>query len=198
MDPIELSDDDDFAPMPARHGPKKVRAPALRRGHGRIKKPSLKSVESSMSDEQYRDLFGSDSSDVEDNKSDEEEDVPLRDLKRPKRMSSDEVVQVAGNAHKSLMTLLSSSETLLKEISSEKAKAASANADNVQKAGVIAKLTKELADLKKQCKKVTDEISLNPVMVGPCNLSVQFLRIDDASKFTRDRGFAGICQCKPD
>ena len=157
MDPIELSDDDDFAPMPAWQGPKKLRAAPLRRGHGRIKKPSLKSVESSMSDEQYRDLFGSDSSDVEDNKSDEEEDVALRDLKRPKLMSSDEVLQAAGNAHKSLVTLLSSSETLLKKISSEKAKVASANADNAQKAGVIAKLTKEVADLKKRCKKVTDE-----------------------------------------
>ena len=72
MDPIELSDDDDFVAMPARQGPKKVRAAAFRRGHGRIKKPSLKSVESSMSYEQYRALFGSDSSDVDDI-SDEEE-----------------------------------------------------------------------------------------------------------------------------
>ena len=158
MDPIELSDDDDFVAMPARQGPKKVRAAAFRRGHGRIKKPSLKSVESSMSNEQYRNLFGSDSSDVEDNDSgEEEEDVPLRDLKRQKLMSSDEVMQAAGNAHKSLVTLLSSSETLLKEIASEKAKVASANADKAQKAGEIAKLTKEVADLKKKYKKVTDE-----------------------------------------
>ena len=158
LDPIELSDDDDFAPMPARQGPTKVRAASFRRPQSRIKKPSLKSMESSMSDEQYRNLFGSDSSDVEeDNNSDEEEDVPLRDSKRLKYMSSDDVMQAAGNAHKSLVTLLSSSETLLKEISSEKAKAASAKADNAQKAGVIAKLTKEVADLKKQCKKVTDE-----------------------------------------
>ena len=148
MDPIELSDDDDFSPMPARQGPKKVRAAALRRGHVRIKKPSLKSVESSISNEQYRNLFGSDSSDVEDNNSSEDEDIPLRDLKRRKLMSSDEVLQAAGNAHKSLATLLSSSETLLKEIASEKAKVASAKADKAQKAGEIAKLTKEVADLK--------------------------------------------------
>lgn len=158
MDPIELSDDDDFAVLPARQGPKKVRAAAFRRGHGRINKPSLKSVESSISNEKYRELFGSDSSDVEDNDSgEEEEDVPLRELKRPKLMSSDEVMQAAGNAHKSLVTLLSSSETLLKEIASEKAKVASANAEKAQKAGEIAKLTKEVADLKKKCKKVTDE-----------------------------------------
>ena len=88
--------------MPVRQGPKKVRAASLRRAHSRTKKPSLKSLESSMSDEQYKNLFGSDSSDVEENSSDEE-DVPLRDLKRPRQMSSDEVMQAAGNAHKSLV-----------------------------------------------------------------------------------------------
>ena len=76
---------------------------AARRAASRSpKKPSLKSLESSMSDEQYKNLFGSDSSDVEENSSDEE-DVPLRDLKRPRQMSSDEVLQAAGNAHKSLV-----------------------------------------------------------------------------------------------
>lgn len=157
MDQIELSDDDDFVAMPARQGPKKVRAAAFRRGHGRIKKPSLKLVESRMSNEQYRNLFGSDSSDVEDSEEDEEEDVPLRDLKRPKLMSSDDVMQAAGNAHKSLVTLLSSSETLLKELASEKAKVASANADNAKKAGEIAKLTRQVACLNRVCKKYTDE-----------------------------------------
>ena len=161
MDPIELSDDEDFAPMPVRQGPKKVRVASFRRAHSahsRTKKPSLKSLESRMSDEQYRNLFGSDSSDVEDDNSDEE-DGSLRDLKRPKHMSSDEVLQAAGkaNAHQSLVTLLSSSETLLKEISSEKAENATEKADNAKKAGVITKLTKEVAELKKQCKKVTDE-----------------------------------------
>ena len=159
MNPIELSDDEDFAPMPVRQGPKKVRAVSLLRAPSRTKKPSLKSLESNMSDEHDKNLFGSDSSNVEDEEdnSDEEEDVPLRDLKRPKQMSSDEVVQAAGNAHKSLVTLLSSSETLLKELSSEKAKTATEKADNAKKAGVIVKLTKEVADLKKQCKKVTDD-----------------------------------------
>ena len=70
-----------------------------------------------------------------------DEDIPLRDLKRQRVKTTDGVMQAAGDAHASLVTLLSS---LLKEIASHKRNAEKEKADNAANAGMIAKLNKQV------------------------------------------------------